>query len=80
MQAQKVQTVNPTIVCQTQDFGFSAATIAEHLVFTSGQVGWNDRYEFSEKHYPASTLLGIEKLARPELLIEIEGIARQKNK
>jgi 2-iminobutanoate/2-iminopropanoate deaminase len=30
---------------------------------------------FQEDHYPASALIGIKELARPEMMIEIQAIA-----
>jgi 2-iminobutanoate/2-iminopropanoate deaminase len=135
--AQNFTQVNTSSVYQTTDFGFSQAILYQDLIFTSGQVGWNNTYQlpvdndfgqqagvameniekilleaksdlqhvihlriyvvdlgiyereviskllkkhYSGKHNPATTLLGISALARPNLRIEIEAIATTKTK
>ena len=61
---------------------WSNAIRAGDMLFISGQVNiekntevWRARREFFSGDFPASTLVEVRSLAKPEVLVEIETVA-----
>lgn len=66
----KITSIENSDVYATRDFGFSQAVIFNHVIYGSGQVGWEVGHKLPENsdfnHQLAQTIINIERLLQSQ--------------